>query len=536
MPNKDDVKHSASALRAGSAGAVSEVHNPLVEHTSETNQHFATDHLLQNLKGRTVSSGLVTGIAQVAQFGLNLLSVVVLARLLSPRDFGLVAMVGTIMGFLRIFNDAGLSMATVQRDEITHAQVSNLFWTNIALGGFASLVLIVSAPAIAWFYREPRLVSVTLLLSMNFLMSGSAVQHMALLKRQMQFKKIAVIQIGSVAAGVLVGIGMAWQNFGYWSLVGMQLTTPLLAFVLTWFSSKWRPQWISRRSGTRPLLGFGANLTASSFIWSVARGTDAILIGRVYGSAPLGLYSRAASLVARPLDQAMAPIEAVLTPTLSRLVSQPDRYRRVALQVFEAVVVTSFLFTGLLLALARPIVLVALGPKWSEAVPIFAGFSLVALYIPIGGIAGWLVTTQGRGQEVLGGSLISSVSTVIAFLVGLSFGPGGVAVCYSIFCCVIALPTTFYIVGRRGPVSTKDLWTRLLTHLPVWIVVCATTFLARRVAGDASPLVQLLICAPAGVAAGMAAICLSSESRKVAVGVLSMLRELADKRYQLYST
>ena len=214
-------------------------------------QHFATEHLLANLKGRTISSGFVTVFAQGIQIALNLVSVMVLARLLAPQDFGLVAMVTTITGFLRVFNDAGLSTATVQREGITHAQVSNLFWTNVAVGGMATLILAASAPAIAWFYREPRLVSITLALCITFLLTSSAVQHLAVLKRQMHFRTIAFIQVSSMASGILMGIAMAWLNFGYWSLVGMQLCTPAAAFFLTWGASHWRPQLPTRRSGMR---------------------------------------------------------------------------------------------------------------------------------------------------------------------------------------------------------------------------------------------------------------------------------------------
>src|SRR6266404_3174616 len=171
--------------------------------------HFATDHLLTNLKGRTVASACVTVAAQGAQFVLNVGSIIILARLLTPRDFGLVAMVTTIIGFFRVFNEAGLSTATVQCDRITHAQASNLFWTNIIVGGTISLILAVGAPAVASFYREPRLISITLALSITFLFTTSTVQHLALLKRRMRFKMIALIQVSSVAAGILTGIVMA---------------------------------------------------------------------------------------------------------------------------------------------------------------------------------------------------------------------------------------------------------------------------------------------------------------------------------------
>jgi Polysaccharide biosynthesis protein len=149
-------------------------------------RHFRTDHLLANLKGRTISSGFVTIAAQGAKFVLTLASIVVLARLLTPQDFGLVAMVTAVTNLLFVLRDAGLSTATVQREGITHAQVSNLFWVNVVLGALTSLVIAGLAPAIAWFYREPRLLGITMVLSMTFLLRGSIVQHMALLNRQMR--------------------------------------------------------------------------------------------------------------------------------------------------------------------------------------------------------------------------------------------------------------------------------------------------------------------------------------------------------------
>ena len=181
--------------------------------------HFATDHLLTNLRQRTISSGLITAAAQGAQFFLNLAYIMVLARLLVPQDFGLFAMVTTVMGFLRIFQDAGLSTATVQRQEITHAQVSNLFWVNVAVGGVITLLVAASAPAVAWFYREPRLIGITLVLSITFVLTSSAVQHIALLNRQMRFGVIAMIDVVSMLAGYLTGIGMALSGYGYWALV-----------------------------------------------------------------------------------------------------------------------------------------------------------------------------------------------------------------------------------------------------------------------------------------------------------------------------
>ena len=255
-------------------------------------EHFKTDHLLRNLKGHTISSGAVTVSAQGAKFVLSLVSTMVLARLLMPRDFGLVAMVTTVTSFLRVFKDAGLSIATVQRDRITHAQVSNLFWINVAVSIVSSLVVAAMAPVLAWFYRDSRLVGITLLLSTTYLLSGSTVQHQALLKRQMRFKAMAVIEVGALTTGVIVGVVMALLGFRYWSLVASSLSIELAGFLLTWSISKWRPQLPSRRSGVGPLVRFGANRTASDFITSVARGSDNLLIGRVFGPGAVGLYEK----------------------------------------------------------------------------------------------------------------------------------------------------------------------------------------------------------------------------------------------------
>ena len=222
----------------------------------------------------------------------------------------------------------------------------------------------------------------------------------------------------------------------------------------------------------------------------------------------------------------MVPINAVLVPALSRMQSEPDRYRRTFLQVFEAIALTGFLFTGLLLALSYPVTLAVLGPKWEGAVVIFAGFTMAALAYPPTSASSWLFASQGRGKDwVLTSAIISSV-TLCSFLAGLSFGPAGVAILYSASCVLIQLPVIYYIAGRRGPVSRKDLWIGSLRHLPVWAVVCGTAWLARTFVLDANPWMQLLLCGPVALLAGAAYIGVSTPSRRVAMNLFSIIREL----------
>jgi len=499
-------------------------------------RHLSTDHLLTDLKGRTISGAFITIVAQGAQFVLSLASIMVLARLLTPKDFGLFAMVTTVIGYLRVFKDAGLSTATVQREGITHAQVSNLFWINVAISGAISLILAAGSPIIAWFYREPRLIPITLVLSGTLLLSGLTIQHTALLNRQMRFKAIALIQVGSMLIGVAVGIGMAELNYRYWALVVSNLVTIAAAVPLTWFAIPWRPRAPSRLSGTGPLLSFGANLATGGFIYSLARGADGLLIGRLYGADSIGLYSRASALLNRPLDQFLAPISSVFVPTLSRVQAQPERYRRTFLQAYEAMALVSSLGAGLLLALARPLTLVVLGPKWEQAAIIFAGLTIAALYTPLASASTWLFASQGRGKDWLFASALVSLITVASFVAGLPFGPAGVAIAYSTVGLLVGLPVLYYFAGRQGPITTADLWIGIFRYLPLWAVVCGVTWLMRLLFANSPPLVQLVICAPVGLVAGLILIWVLTPMRPTALGLVDILKGLKSRRVSSVSS
>jgi PST family polysaccharide transporter len=497
--------------------------------TDPKDKHLNTDHLLGDLKGRTISGTFITISAQATKFLLNLAFIMVLARLLTPKDFGLYAMVTTMMGFLWIFQDIGLSTATVQRQEISHAQVSNLFWVNVCVGGLVTLVVAASAPVIAWFYREPRLVGITLALSITFLLTTSAVQHIALLNRQMRFGAIAIIEVTCVLAGYLTGIGMALSGYGYWSLVGANVIQVVVRLVMSWLMSGWLPRLFSRNAQTRHLLTFGANITIGNLINTLARGLDNVLIGRFFGPVAVGLYSRASILLMRPLEQFTMPINAVLIPSLSRVQAEPERYRRTFLRVYEAMALVAFLFTGLFLALARPLTLVVLGAKFEQAVPIFAGFTIAAIWVPLTGASTWLFQTQGRGKDWLFASVICSSITIVAFIVGLPFGPVGLALAYSAFGLLFGTPTVYYFAGRRGPVTTADLWSGILRYIPLWIVVCGVTWLVRLPLVNSRPLVQLMVSAPIGLFAGAVLICVVPRMRRVAFSLIEILLELKSR-------
>jgi O-antigen/teichoic acid export membrane protein len=494
-------------------------------------QVLGTDHLIHDIGTRAISGGLVTVGAQAAKFVLNLTAAAVLARLLTPREFGLVGMVLGVTGLVGLFKELGLSTATVQRDIITQQQVSNLFWINVSVSGFLTVISFGLAPLIARFYHDPRVTGIMMVLSLTFLLTGSAVQHQALLTRQMRFRALAIIEVTSMLFGFTTACCLARLGFAYWALVAQQLVSAAASFVFMWYTSGWRPTMPKRNSGVRPMLSFGAHLTIADFVGLLLINSDSILIGRVFGAEPLGLYTRASVLLARPLQQISIPINAVLTPVLSRLQSDSERYRRTFMRTYDTLALIYFSLAALCLALARPLVLVILGPKWSGVIPLFSAFAIVAVSSPLAEVAIWLFQSQGRGREQLYNHTLGGAVTLASYLIGLHWGPLGVIVATAITSMVIRMPMVYYFAGRRGPVATGDLWMAFFSHLPCWGTVYLATTLGHMMLKDAAPIVQLLVCGPIGLGAGALLVLMFRRPRQSASYAWNTLRSAVVRQW-----
>ena len=217
-------------------------------------KHFATEHLKADLKGRSVRSGLVTLISASAGLVLGMGSFAVLGRLLNPSDYGLIGMVSVIIGFVVLFKDMGLSMATVQQEKINHQQVSTLFWINMFISCVTASITVILAPFIAWFYGEPLLLYITLATAPGQIVSALIIQHQALLRRQMKFGTLAAIDITSQIASISLAIFMAYKGCGYWSLIAQTLACQTTNMLLVWSVTRWNPSRPVRNSGVRPML------------------------------------------------------------------------------------------------------------------------------------------------------------------------------------------------------------------------------------------------------------------------------------------
>ena len=426
--------------------------------------------LLSDLKRMSIRGGAATFAGQGTKFVLNLGSTIILARMLSPQDFGLIAMVTAVTGFILVFKDMGLSMATVQFTEINHSQISTLFWINVGTGATLTLITLALAPAVAWFYEDPRLIGVTFALSTAFIFGGLTIQHQAILRRQMRLTTVATIDVVSIIAGILTAIICAWSGLGYWALVWMQIITAVANAAGVWIASGWRPKRPVRRSGVRPMLAFGGYLTGFSFLNYFARSFDNLLIGRYYGAQSLGFYSRAYSLLLTPIGQIVAPITSVAVPALSRLQNDPERFRNYYLKAIKLIAYLTMPMVVCMGVLSNEIIELVLGRKWIEASPIFMILAVSALWQPIGGTVGWVYVSLGQTRRMFAWACIAVPLTVLSFLIGIPWGAIGVAISYSILNCILIYPE-FVFALKRSPIRVIDVFSNIYTPLALSIIM-----------------------------------------------------------------
>lgn len=460
---------------------------------------FNADHLKIGMKERAVKSAGVTLAAQGIKLVLQLGSVAILARLLQPSDFGLIAMVAVFTGLALQFMEGGLSMATIQRDQITHAQVSNLFWVNCALGMALCLLGILISPLVAFIYEEPRLTPVMSAMSLAFLIGGVSVQHDALLRRQMRFKAISVIDIVSMAAGIAAGITAALGGLEYWALVISSITTFATKTVMRWLTARWVPSVMSRGSGVRPLLGFGANLTGANFIGYLASNVTSFAIGYIGGSQPLGLYNRANMLTSIPSSQLLPPIINVLQPTVARIADNPEKLNRTMRSLMGKLALVSTLITVTMALFADWIVLLFLGASWSEAIPLFRLLAVYSFIQPLAGLIAVALIAVGQARAMMASKFHSLVITLAALLVGSYWGVSGVVLALSLSGLLIRLPVFLYYSSRFLPLSFWELSKPIFPALGCATLTMVVMVWARSFVEVANPVLGLLVFVPVSV-------------------------------------
>lgn len=415
-----------------------------------------------DLAGATLSAGAYTIVSQGLTTVINTLSLAILARIISPNDFGLVAKVAAIVGLTNLIGDFGITVPIVQNKTLNQKQLSGLFWVAAAVGGSLAVLVACTSPLLSRFYGDPRVITVTVMSAATMAIRTPSAHHMALLRRRLQFGWLALVQVTATVISVLVAILCARAGMGYWALLLQTLTFAVLSTSGSWLATGWSPSLYFSFREIKEKLKMGGNFTLGNILNYCARNGDNVLIARVWGEASVAFYAKAYGLLVLPLQQIARPMGQVAVPALSRLQNDPDRYRQFFRKGCLVAFVLQIPFTVFAAFAGREIVLAVLGPAWSSSIPIF--WALVPnLFISTTSPATqWVFLSRGDTDRWLKLVAVNSALILVGFAIGVAYGPIGVAAALSIVTCAIRIPSISYCFGP-APLELSDFFPAMVT-------------------------------------------------------------------------
>ncbi len=453
------------------------------------------------LKERVVDSVFWTGANQVLKLALRTAISVTLVRLLTPDDYGLMALIAVVTGFLLLFADLGFNTALVQRKQITEVHRSSVFWFNVVVGLAIALFVALGAQAIAAFYGEVRLTPIAVAMSVPCFIGSLAGAQSALLTRDMAFKRIGLIEIANLAAGGVAGIGLAASGWGVWSLVGLNIASASTNVILHWALSGWRPRLHLDPAALKELSGFSLNLTGFTFINYWIRNADDLLVGRFFGSRSLGLYTFGYNLLILPLTEIASVITRVMMPALSMLQDDDAAFKRAYLKMVSAITLVVFpAMMGLFVA-ADPLIPAVFGDTWTESIPLVRVFALLSLFEAVISPTGLILTCKGRTDMFLRWGLASGALIIASIGLGVYLGSAyHVAVCFSITSGLLLLYPSYRYAGPLVGLSFGDVMRRVLPFFAGGLVMSLAVHLADRyLAARLDPLPRSAALVAAGI-------------------------------------
>jgi len=439
------------------------------------------------LRRLAVRGAAATVSAQALSLLLRVVPTVVLARLLAPADFGVVAMVTTFSLLLMSFGTSGFSEAVIQRDEMDRFLASNLFWITCALGLILTIGFAASAPLLARFFRNPLVARAAVAMSVAIFISAAATIHSALLKRAMRFSALSVNDVVALAVYTAVAILLALRGWGYWALVAAIVAQALSTTIGSWWLCRWIPSLPRRGVGTRAALRFAANVYGRFSANYFSRNFDNLLVGWQFNAAALGFYKKAYDLFALSASQLTAPLFNVALAALSRLNQDPVRFRRYLANSLGIIAFVGMAVGADLTLVGKDVVRLVLGPKWSESARIFElfgpGIGVMLLYSTVG----WIHLSIGKPGRWLRWTLVELAATALLFVLALPWGPAAIAVAWSVSFWLLLIPAFWYAgqpIGLGVSFPIAAVWRYVAASL---LAGSATAAIARSMPISAAP-------------------------------------------------
>jgi len=394
---------------------------------------------------RSAVRGVVATIAgQAGNFAVMIGSVVILARLLTPADFGIVTMVTTFSLLFRSFGVNGFTELIMQREELTNSLASNLFWINLGIGAILALAFASAGPLLALFYHNSAVAQVAEGMSLTIGIGCLGYIHLGLLQRAMQFRTTAIISFAGQLLLVLVSIVLAKAGWHYWALVWGSVTQTVVTSAGAWWMCRWIPDRPGRASGTGSGLKFSMNVYSHFTFSYLTRNIDNLLVGWRYGARALGFYKRAYDLFVLPETQLLAPMSAVVVSTLSRVSRDREQFQRYFLRAISVLALIGMGIGADFALVGKDLIRFLLGPGWEEAGRIFTlfgpGIGVMLLY----NTHGWIHLAIGRPERWFRWGLMEFACTACLFLLALHWGPSGIALAWTTSFFLLMFPGFWY--------------------------------------------------------------------------------------------
>lgn len=422
--------------------------------------------------------------------GVSLVVFLILARLVDPASFGLVALAAVYVTTVQALSDQGLATALIQREHLEEAHKDSAFWANLAVGAILALATLAIAEPAAAFYKEPRLASILRWYALWPLLGSLSVVQQALLRRALRFRELALRQLAGAIAGGIAGIAMAYAGMGVWALVAQQLVNQVVALVVLWSITEWRPRLSFSYAHFRHLFAFGFNVLAANVVRAIGFQADRLVLGYFLGTTELGYYSVAQRLLAIVTDFVAGSAERIVVPLFSRIQGDRDRVNR-GLMTAQRVLTLGTMPAFIGLAATAPVLMpVVLGPQWQASVLSTQILAFASLGYCLSFFFGHVLTALGRPGLRLGIVVAQAIGQTVLSLIGVRFGLVGVCI------AVVANQALFYgvelfFLHRSAGFSLATYLSEGLLPLAASLIMAAGVVLLGRAIGDLRLVLQL---------------------------------------------
>jgi len=458
----------------------------------------APSQAVPDLRSRVLKGLVWVGASQVGFQLTRALVAIIIARLLTPGEYGLAALAIVFASLVMVFSDLAIGAALIQRKTLSEADKSTAFWLTVASGIFFTVLGVLGSGVIASLYEEPDARPLLMALSSSFIITALGATQLTLMLRDMDFRRTELLTLAGTVAGGILGVAVAVGDGGAWAIITQQLTGAVVTTILVWWQSSWRPRWQFSRASLRDLGGFSANMLGQRLCWYLQVNGDSFMIGRFLGTAALGTYAVAYNTILVPASKLGGPLQRVFSPAFSRIQDEPERIAATWARVARLIAAVSVPALAGLVVVAPDFVPLVLGEQWRGSVPVVQVLAWVGIVQALQALNMDVLMARDRTATMFRFATVLTTCHLVAFAIGLHWGVVGVATAYAISTTLVE-PGLTILASRALGVSPMIYFRAVAGPFQAALGMCAAVLGVRWALVDAEPALRLVASIAVGV-------------------------------------